>query len=198
MLQDKKIYTVVLLLGSILQFILSCSIHPQSNPTSLLSSFITKLDSLESLRANVTINNSISGILSYKNPANIHFKLFDGRIIASNGKTLWFYSPERMVTGKQELKGFSSGIQGLVHGYEDHSYGKTIKLKSENRSYSEIQIVVDNDSLPRSIRLVKKDDTITEILFSNITINLGLPSSLFNFQPPTSSIVVENPLNDKE
>ncbi|MCC5815614.1 MAG: outer membrane lipoprotein carrier protein LolA [Leptospira sp.] len=157
------------------------------------------MNSFETFRANILINGSLSGTLSYKKPGNIHVKFSDGREISANGRYLYFYSPERGVTGKQDLKGSSSGINGLLSGYQETTIGKTIKLKSNSKRYSEITISVDARNLPKSIRMVSSgSDNATEISFSNVSTGLGLSASLFNYQPPTSSIIVENPLNQKE
>ncbi len=170
----------------------------QPGDGSPLSSLLSAMEGLESFRANVTINGSLTGTLSYKKPANLHVQFSDGRILASNGRTLWFYSPERAVTGKQDLKGMSEGIAGLVFGYEDFSSGKTIRLKSDSKRYSEIVIVLDANHLPKSLRLQSSGSGITEIVFSGVTTNLGLSASLFNYQPPSSSMIIENPLNYRE
>lgn len=166
---------------------------------SQLSSLLGVMNSFESFRANITLNGSLSGTLSYKRPGNLHIKFSDGRVISANGKTLWFYTPDRGIAAKQDLKGFSSGISGLVAGYDDVSSSKTIKLRSSHRRYSEITIAVTEANLPKSIRMKSSnEETTTEITFSGISTNIGLSTSLFNFQPPSNSLIVENPLNQKE
>jgi outer membrane lipoprotein carrier protein len=173
-------------------------LHTQSGGTSV-GAMIAAMDSMDSFRANVTLNGSLSGTLSYKKPGNLHIKFADGRVISANGRTLWFYSPDRGIAAKQELKGSTSGIAGLVSGYEEVSQGKTIKLKSSSRRYSEITIALNESNLPKSLRMKSATgDETTEIIFSGISTGIGLSSSLFNFQPPSSSLIVENPLNQKE
>ncbi|MCG9876339.1 MAG: outer membrane lipoprotein carrier protein LolA [Leptospiraceae bacterium] len=172
-------------------------IHSQSN--SNLSSLLAAMNSFDSFRANITLNGSLTGTLSYKRPGNLHIKFSDGRVISANGKTLWFYSPDRGIAAKQDLKGSSSGLSGLLSGYEDISAGRSVKLKSESKRYSEISIALSESNLPKSIRMKPSGSTeSTEIIFSGIATNIGLTSSLFNFQPPSSSLIVENPLNQKE
>jgi outer membrane lipoprotein carrier protein len=182
-----------LLLGGSLR-----ELHSQGGG-SQLSSLLGAMNSFESFRANITLNGSLSGTLSYKRPGNLHVKFSDGRVISANGKTLWFYTPDRGIAAKQDLKGFSSGISGMVSGYDDVSTGRTIKLKSSHKRYSEISIAVTDSNLPKSIRMRSANgEDVTEIIFSGISTNIGLSSSLFNFQPPSSSLIVENPLNQKE
>jgi len=164
-----------------------------------LSAVIGKLNSLESFRATITINGSMTGVLSYKNPYQLHVRFNDGRILSSNGKVLWFYNPDSSIAGKQDLKGVSGGIGGLLSGYESVTVsGKTFRLISPSKRYTEIILVVSDNDLPRVIKMKKSDEEITEVTFSGIATNIGLGTGLFNFQPPTSSQIVENPLNQKE
>ncbi|WCL50409.1 outer-membrane lipoprotein carrier protein LolA [Leptospira sp. GIMC2001] len=184
---------VILYLGSLRDI--------NSQSSGQVSALIGAMNSFDSFRANITLNGSITGTLSYKKPGNLHIKFSDGRVISANGKTLWFYSPERGIAAKQDLKGYSSGIAGLVSGYEEvPGTGKNLKLKSSTKRYSEISIALNESNLPRSIRMkqLNSEEGTTEIIFSGISTNIGLSSSLFNFQPPASSLIVENPLNQKE
>jgi len=172
-------------------------IHSQSN--SPLPALLSAMNAFDSFRANITLNGSITGTLSYKRPGNLHIKFSDGRVISANGKTLWFYSPDRGIAAKQDLKGGTSGLSGMLAGYEDISSGRNVKLKSESKRYSEISISLSESNLPKSIRMKPTGGSeSTEIIFSGISTNIGLTSSLFNFQPPSSSLIVENPLNQKE
>ncbi|MDF3821025.1 outer membrane lipoprotein carrier protein LolA [Leptospira sp. 96542] len=164
-----------------------------------LNAVIGKLNSLESFRATVTVNGGVTGVLSYKNPYQLHVRLNDGRILSSNGRVLWFYNPDSSIAGKQDLRGGTGGLGGLLSGYESVTVsGRTFRLTSPNKRYSEIILVVSDNDLPRVLKMKKADDEITEVTFSGIATNIGLGTALFNFQPPTSSQIVENPLNQKE
>lgn len=189
-------WITVLTIGSLLFLGGARDTHSQGG--SPLSSFLGAMNSYQTFRANVVVNGSLSGTLSYKRPGNLHIKFSDGRVISANGRTLWFYSPDRAVTGKQDLRGSGAGINGLVSGYQDVSSGRTVRLKSNSKYYSSITISLDGRNLPRSIRMQKRNGDTTDISFSGITTNLGLSASLFNYQPPSSSIIIENPLNQKE
>lgn len=88
----------------------------------------------------------------------------------------------------------------MLSGYETVTLsGKTFRLLSNDKKINEIIFIVNENDMPRLIKMKKKDtDDVTEIAFSGIATNLGLGTGLFNFQPPTSSQIVENPLNQKE
>ncbi len=165
-----------------------------------LSSVLAKLNTVESLRASITINGTLTGTLSYKNPYQLHVRWNDGRILSSNGKVLWFYNPDSGISGRQDLKGVSGGLAGLFSGYETVTLsGRTFRLLSNDKKMNEIIFIVNENDMPRLIKMKKKDsEDVTEIALSGIATNLGLGTGLFNFQPPTSSQIVENPLNQKE
>ncbi|MDZ4724862.1 MAG: outer membrane lipoprotein carrier protein LolA [Leptospira sp.] len=179
-------------------FILTNRIEAQDGKEKL-NAVIAKLNSLDTFRATVTINGGLTGVLSYKNPYQMHVRLNDGRIISANGKVLWFYSPDTSLSGRQDLKGGTGGLAGMLSGYETVTVsGKTFRLTSPTKRYTEIILVVSDNDLPRVIKMKREDEEITEIAFSGIATNIGLGTSLFNFQPPTNSQIVENPLNQKE
>ena len=165
----------------------------------LLSAILCKMSSLESIRANISINGT-SGLLSYKSPHNLYLKLSDGRIISANGRFLWFYNPSRAIAGKQDLKGSTGGLKGLLSGYETlTASGKTLRLQSERKSYEEILVSVSPDNILKSIRMKHKGGSdFYEISLSGVQTNIGLPASIFNFHPPSSAQIVENPLNQRE
>lgn len=167
-----------------------------------LSLILNKFNSFETLRSNITLNGTIGGTLSYQKPYLFHLKFQDGRVISANGKTIWFYSPERGIAGKQELKGGTTGgLSGLLSGYEEVvSTGKsTIKLTSANRNWDEVTVAFTENYLPKTIRLRRKTTGETsEINFTSFQTNLGLSSDLFNFHPPSNAQIVENPLNQRQ
>ncbi|MDI7186083.1 outer membrane lipoprotein carrier protein LolA [Leptospira santarosai] len=165
-----------------------------------LNALLGRMGEISSLRANVTINNEISGTLSFKKPNYLHVKFSDGRVVSSNGRFLWFYSPARAIVGKQDLRGTSGGVFGLLGGYEEITQvGGSIRLKSPTKSYEEIVVTMNPDNTPKSLRMKRRGSTeYTSISFSGVQTNVGLSASLFNFSAPSSAQIVENPLNEKE
>lgn len=176
----------------------SLSLHAQSGEE-LLSLLFSKMSSVESIRANVSINGT-TGLLSYKQPHNLYLKLSDGRIISANGRFLWFYNPSRAIAGKQDLKGTSGGLRGLLSGYETiTASGRVIRLQSEKKAYEEILVSLSPDNVLKSIRMKRRGDSeYYEISLSGVQTDIGLPASIFNYHPPSSAQIVENPLNQRE
>ncbi|TGK17925.1 outer membrane lipoprotein carrier protein LolA [Leptospira fluminis] len=165
-----------------------------------LNALIGKMSEISSFRASITVNNELSGTLSYKKPNQLHVKFSDGRVIAANGRFLWFYSPSRGIVGKQDLKGMSGGIAGLLSGYEEVTpVGGSLRLKSPTKTYEEIVVTLGSDNTPRSLRMKHRGSgEYTSISFSGVQTNVGLAASLFNFGAPANAQIVENPLNERE
>jgi len=175
------------------------ALSPNSGEADLLKTLIDKMNSVESIRANITIDNTLTGSMSYKRPNLLHVKLSDGRVISANGRFLWFYSPNKAIAGKQDLDGSTGGISGLLSGYKDVTVsGNTILLKSRDRYYEEIKVVVDGNNMLQAIRLKTRDQNFKNISLSGIQVNIGLASNLFNLHPPASAQIIENPLNEKQ
>lgn len=168
--------------------------------SSKLSKVIAKMNSLSSFRAKINIDGTLTGTLSYKRPYNLHVKLSDGRIISANKNYLWVYSPSRMIAGRQDLRGGTGGLASLLSGYESvKEMGNTIKLRSSTGRYEEVTVVVTGDNYLRSLKMKPRgSSSYRTVNLSIIGKNIGLPSNLFNFHPPPSAQIVENPLNQKE
>lgn len=182
----------------LLPLFFSPAVHAESGEE-LLSAFLSTMNSFDSIRANININGT-TGLMSYKKPNSIYVKLSDGRVISANGRHLWFYSPARAIAGKQDLRGSSGGLYGLLTGYENvTASGKTIRLLSDRKGYEEITVSLTPNNILKTIRMKPRGSSnFVEITLSGVQTNIGLPSSLFNFHPPSSAQIVENPLNQKE
>lgn len=165
-----------------------------------LNSVIGKMTGIDSFRASITVNNELTGTVSWERPNKIHVKFSDGRVIASNGRFFWFYSPARGIVGKQDVRGATGGLAGLLSGYEDVSaVGGSLRLKSATRTYEEIVVTLGPDNTPRTLRMKNRGTgEYTSVSFSGVQTNVGLSKSLFNFSAPSSSQIVENPLNERE
>jgi outer membrane lipoprotein carrier protein len=165
----------------------------------LLATFLGTMNSIDSFRANITIGGT-SGVISYRKPHNIHLKLSDGRVISGNGRNLWFYNPARAIAGNQDLRGGTGGLYGLLTGYETiTATGKTLRLQSDKKHYEEIIITLTPNNLLKTIRMKPRGGSdFFEVSLSGLQTNIGLPASLFNYHPPSTAQVVENPLNQRE
>ncbi len=146
-----------------------------------------------------------TGNFKYLAPGRIHVKFTNpsGKIISCNGRKLWVYNPSSNICGVQELapRGESGGIAALISGYSAIAMGGkggyTIKLKNNERHYSSITLVVDQSFMLKKAVLQTKDGGGITISLSGVITGEGMSPGLFDFNPPSSSQTVTNPLNIK-
>jgi len=135
-----------------------------------------------------------SGKIYYQYPNKLHLKMSGGGVVATNGRFLWIFSPKSMICLKQDAGGSSGGIMGMINGYEGKQRGSSFIFKGNGKRHYDEIVVTASKGILKSVRL-KKGDSITNIAFSGIKIGAGIKKSLFNYKPPTSARVKENPLN---
>lgn len=162
-----------------------------------LESVINKFES-SNFHANFILQKEdmiLNGKIYYQN-GNIHIKLNDGRIIASNYKNILVYDPTTKVLGKQDKT--SGGGLSWVLKFPYHIEGnKAIIEPPDGKPYSKITIIWNNDLFPTQI-LFQKEKSSFSFKFSNIAYVNNLPSNYFSYKPPAGSRTVENPLNLKK
>lgn len=146
-----------------------------------------------------------TGAFKYMSPGKIYVKFSSpaGKTIVSNGKSLWIYSSGSNICGIQDLSGAGSGgIAALTTGYfaivtAQGPGGYTIKLKNNDRSFTEIILMVDSTFFLRKAILKSKDGGTYNFSLSNISTSTAVIPSIFDFNVPSSAQVVKNPLNIK-
>ena len=158
------------------------------------------MSSLGSFRATVTIGSGgggTRGVLSYSG-GKFHFKLSDGRVIASNGRTVIVYNPASRVAGKQPVGG-GGGLGWLLDGFEYRVAGNQATGRAINASsrIAEVKVVWSDDYTLRKVSIRNRDeDSWFSISLSNVRPVAGFPAGLFSYKPPAGSRTVENPLNE--
>jgi len=174
-----------------------------------LSSFRGRMSSIGKLTGIISWSHSsgetYTGSFKYMSPGKIYIKFSSpsGKIIVSNGKSLWVYSPGSNICGVQDLGGGGSGgIAALTSGYfaivtAQGPGGYTIKLKNNDKSFSEIILMVDSTFFLKKAMLKSKDGGSYNFSISNISADASVIPSIFDFNVPSNSQVVKNPLNIK-
>jgi outer membrane lipoprotein carrier protein len=144
-----------------------------------------------------------SGGFKYMAPDKIYVKFTSPteKVLVSNGRTLWIYTPGNRLCGIQELeKGTTSGgIAGLVVGYNGIASGGDtgyiIKLKNEEKEYREIILSVDATFLLKGAIFKREDGRIMSFSISDVSTGADVKSSIFDFTVPKGVQIVKNPLN---
>lgn len=138
---------------------------------------------------------SFNGKIYYQQ-GNIHLKLNDGRVIASNYKSIMVYDPSTKVLGKQEKT--SGGGLSWILSYPYSIEGNKAIIEPPNQNpYSKIIVIWNVDLFPIQI-IFESETSNTSFKFFNIVYVNNLPSNYFFYKPPAGSRTVENPLNLKK
>ncbi|MEQ9364334.1 MAG: hypothetical protein RIF32_08835 [Leptospirales bacterium] len=165
-----------------------------------IRSVVSKMSSLGSFRATVTLGSGSGGtrgVLSYSG-GKVHLKLSDGRVIASNGRTVIVYNPASRVAGKQPVGG-GGGIGWLLTGFEYRVAGNqaTGRAIDPGSRLSEVKVVWGDGYVLRKLSMRNREsDSWFVISLSNVRSVAGFPAALFSYKPPAGSRTVENPLNE--
>ncbi len=174
-----------------------------------LSSFRNRMGSIGKLTGIISWSYSTgetyTGSFKFMSPGKIYIKFSNpsGKIIVSNGRSLWVYSPGSNICGVQDLGGGGSGgIAALTTGYlaivtAQGPGGYTIKLKSNEKSFSEITLIVDSTFFLKKAIIKSKNGESYNFSISNINANASVIPSIFDFNAPSNAQVVKNPLNIK-
>jgi len=144
-----------------------------------------------------------SGSFKYLAPDKIYVKFTSPveKILVSNGRSLWIYTPNTNMCGVQELaKGTTSGgIAGMVVGYtgiaSESDYGYIIKLKNDEKNYREIILSVDRTYLLKGAIFKRDDGRIMSFSISDATTKIEVRPSIFEFKIPKGVQIVRNPMN---
>ena len=143
------------------------------------------------------------GSFKYLAPGKIYVKFTSPieKILVSNGKTLWIYTPGNKLCGIHELnKGTNSGLIATIEsGYNSVATsgdtGHTIKLKSDKKQYREIILSVDTTFLLKGAIFKREDNRMLSFTISETSTNAEVNENLFNFKVPKGVQIVKNPVN---
>ena len=165
-----------------------------ADPYSELKSKVGGLYSSFSANFNYTSSSgaATSGKMYYKSPNKIHLKMGNGKVIATNGQHIWFFNPGSSVCAKQEVGGASGGLLGLLSSYGGSKRGNTYVFSNPAKHYQEISVRVSSGSI--NVRMAHNSEYIN-FSFSDFKPGRAIPAGYFNFRPPPSVRIIENPLN---
>ncbi len=198
----KRVFVITIMLLSL------CDYSFALTGDEALSSFRGRMNSIGKLTGIISWSlpsgETYTGSFKYMSPGKIYIKFSSpaGKIIVSNGKSLWVYAPGSNICGVQDLGGGGSGgISALTTGYfaivtAQGPGGYTIKLKNNDKSYSEIILMVDSTFFLKKAILKSKEGSYS-FSISNVSASAAVIPSIFDFNVPSNSQVVKNPLNIK-
>ena len=172
-----------------------------------LQAFRGRMSSIGSLEGTLTMKYSSgslqTGQFKFMSPGKFIIKFTNpsGKVICSNGRKLWVYDPSSAICGIQELipGSLSGGIAGMLNGYmaiaSSSGSDYTIKLKGTGKGYTNINILADRNFMLKKVSFFSERGEGLEVSLSNVRTNPGLHAGLFEFNVPTSCLIVKDPLN---
>lgn len=164
-----------------------------------------------------------SGVATYGEGGKLNFTFSQpaGDIIVSNGQMLYVYVARLKAVGKQPLKskdkdgkslyaaGSAEGLSNLFRRYHyrfdkpeqprEVEGGKyfimDLKEKEITGGYDKITLYVQAETyLIEKMRASSPSGRTVELTFSNIRLNPGIDTKLFQFKEPENAKIVDNPL----
>jgi outer membrane lipoprotein carrier protein len=146
-----------------------------------------------------------SGTVSLRKPGRMRWEYAnpEGKLLISDGKTVWFYSPsanrvERSpVRESEDLRvplGFLLGRLNFGRDFRDMRIenGEVIALpKSAKAPYREVRFRASEAGTIEEVRVTGQDATVMEFRFAGERLNVPLADSLFRFTPPAGAEVVD-------
>jgi outer membrane lipoprotein-sorting protein len=178
------------------------------NGEEALARFKSRMLGIEKMTGNIswsTSGSNVTGNFKYMNPGKIYVKFSSpsNKVVVANGRKLWVYDPGSSICGIQDLAGNGSGgIASLVNDYlaivtAQGSGGYTLKLKNNNKTYSEITLILDSSFMLKKAVLKSKDGENMTFTLSNVDTSASVMKNLFDYSVPSNSQVVKNPMNIK-
>lgn len=176
--------------------------------TDAISKFQSRMRKISTLAGSISIINdnsyTVSGNFKYMNPGKIYIKFTNpnGKILVSNSEKLWIFDSANKICGVQDLGlGMSGGVASFVNGYmaivKQNGDNYTIKLKNEEKYYTEVILTVDSTFFLQTASLKRKDGSGFTFKLSNIDKKAPVVNNIFEYKVPANTQIIKNPLNIK-
>ncbi|MGQ9642264.1 MAG: LolA family protein [Ignavibacterium sp.] len=195
----------ILLTGFILMF--SFSYYAQSDPYSILSNLRNKFNSINDLTVDysqkaggkVILNGKI--IFKKENKYRVENK---NQIVGSDGISAWNYNSAQKKYIITNYDGESNSIYSINYlvyqlpnecllSARTEGNLKVLELipKSTNLQFKKIELWINSDNLIQKIILSDFNNSANEISLSNYKLNQKISDSLFSFNPPEGTKVID-------
>jgi len=151
-----------------------------------------------------------SGILYLRKPGRMRweYKQPAGKLFVSDGKEVYLYVPGDSQVVKMSLKdtedmraplafllgklNFEKEFQNLQTRPEGDGSVVTAEPKAQSLPYSKVEFAVSSTFEIRKLHIVGQDQSILDFAFADEKLNPSLANSMFQFQAPPGTQIVEN------
>jgi outer membrane lipoprotein carrier protein len=192
---------------TILILLVSNSLFAQENPNSILTALRNKFNSINDLSADYSQRASgseiVSGKINFKK--NNKFRVQNkNQILGNDGTYAWNYNAAQkkyIITNMEEENNSFFSINYLVNQLPNESVLsartegnlKVLELtpKSSNLQLKKIELWINSDNLIQKIVIKDLNNNTNEISLSNYKINQNISDSLFSFNPPEGTKIID-------
>jgi outer membrane lipoprotein-sorting protein len=148
-----------------------------------------------------------TGNLTYMAPGRIYIKFTSpfNKVLAANTKKLWVYDPHAKVCAVQDLDvetPMSGGIISVINDYAavalpSGSDSWTVKFKNDAKPYPEITLNLDPTFFIKGGSFQDAERKGFAFSLSNINFSPSILKNYFDFEVPSGTQMIKNPLNIK-
>jgi outer membrane lipoprotein carrier protein len=130
-----------------------------------------------------------------------------GKVFLSDGKNVFFYTPENHRLEKSKFKesedlraplafllgklNFRKAFRSFSSRAEGDATWVTAEPNSDQAAYTQVEFLVAPDYTIRRVRITAQDRSILDFTFSNEQMNAPVAASQFVFNPPAGTDIVE-------
>lgn len=150
-----------------------------------------------------------SGELALRKPGRMRWSYAApaGKVFVSDGKVLWFYSPEENRAERSRMKDtedFRAPLAFLLGKLDFKRDFGTFELKdtgadstivalpkSDKLPYTRVEFTVTPQNVIRRLLVQGMDATVMEFLFSNERLNAPVNDAIFRYTPPKGAEIME-------
>ena len=153
------------------------------------------------------MNQTFKGVMKVARPGKFFWETTSPskQTIVTTGKTVWIYDPDLQQAVRQSLDEQVSNTPALLLSGNTSQIMKTYRITQPNKSktyytlypkqkdgaFQSLTLSFGAKSAPTLMILQDSLGQTTYVRFSNVKVNAGVPSSIFNFTPPKGTDIID-------
>ncbi|MCH7306825.1 outer membrane lipoprotein chaperone LolA [Acinetobacter sp. NIPH 1852] len=153
------------------------------------------------------MNQTFKGVMKVERPGKFFWEITSPskQTIVTSGKTVWIYDPDLQQAIRQNLDDqvantpallLSGNTNQIMQSYRvtqpDRSKRYyTLYPKQEDSTFQSLTISFGANKAPNLMILQDSLGQTTYVRFSNVKVNQAIPASVFNFEPPKGTDIID-------
>lgn len=147
------------------------------------------------------------GEVTLKRPAKMRWSFSgDGKQFVTDGETMWIYNaPDKQVIRYEDVSAQAGSAQSLLTSLDrigelftitdrPDDVGHTLLLqpKTADAQFKQVELHLDPQLIVEKVVITDSFDTVTELVFSQVTLDPAVSDDLFVFKVPPGVEVIES------